>query len=175
MASHQWKQQTLEAHNKLRAKHGAPPLTWNEECYEFAKKQADACQSSNNLHHGNQGPSGSHGQNAFWSIPPRTAMEAVNDWYNEVNDPGYDFSNPGFGGGTGHFTQVVWKETKSVGMAKSDNGCYIIANYFPAGNMIMNGDERGCFEKNVLEEGSTLKCCVGPIWNNGEAASKVHK
>ena len=30
--------------------------------------------------------------------------EAVDMWYNEVNDPGYDFSNPGWDHGTGHFT-----------------------------------------------------------------------
>ena len=33
-----------------------------------------------------------------------TTGEAVDMWYNEVNDPGYDFENPGWDYGTGHFT-----------------------------------------------------------------------
>ena len=33
-----WIQATLAAHNELRAKHGAPPLEWCDECAEFAKK-----------------------------------------------------------------------------------------------------------------------------------------
>lgn len=40
---------------------------------------------------------------------------------------------------TGHFTQVVWKETKEfgIGYAKNNLGFeYITANYFPAGNYL---------------------------------------
>lgn len=33
----------------------------------------------------------------------------VHAWYNEINEPGYDFAKATFTGGTGHFTQVVWK------------------------------------------------------------------
>ena len=33
-----------------------------------------------------------------------TTGEAVDMWYNEVYDPGYDFENPGWDYGTGHFT-----------------------------------------------------------------------
>ena len=34
------------------------------------------------------------------------AVRATQSWYREINDPGYDFNNPGRKKGTGHFTQV---------------------------------------------------------------------
>ena len=38
-------------------------------------------------------------------------------WYNEIKD--YSYANPIFGMTTGHFTQLVWKGTKSVGFGVS--------------------------------------------------------
>ena len=49
----------------------------------------------------------------------------------------YDFKKPGFKSGTGHFTQVVWKETKVLGIAKAksnDGKIFVVARYHPAGN-----------------------------------------
>jgi Cysteine-rich secretory protein family len=47
----------------------------------------------------------------------------------------------------GHFTQVVWKSSKElgVGKAKSRSGrIYVVANYYPPGNY------QGQFAQNVL-------------------------
>ena len=71
--------------------------------------------------------------------------------YNEVCDPGYSFSSGGFSGGTGHFTQVVWKGSTELGIgrAESQEGsmkcAYIVGRYKPAGNMM------GDFPKNVAK------------------------
>ena len=65
-------------------------------------------------------------------------------WYEESVNPGYDYNNAGFGHGTGHFTQVVWKETTEIGCGES--GGWTCCRYLPAGNMSMPG----WFEKNVL-------------------------
>jgi len=61
-------------------------------------------------------------------------------WYDEVKD--YDFKNQGFKKGTGHFTQVVWKDTKEVGFGYADS--YVCARYAPPGNYA------GRFEENVF-------------------------
>jgi len=40
---------------------------------------------------------------------------------------------------TGHFTQVVWKESREVGIGRSrsrDGKWFVVANFFPAGNFI---------------------------------------
>lgn len=52
------------------------------------------------------------------------------------------------GTGTGHFTQVVWKNSKEIGVGKAfsrDNRVYVVALYYPAGNYV--GREN--YEKNV--------------------------
>ena len=54
--------------------------------------------------------SGDYGENLAMrgggsaEVDMRTTAAATDMWYNELNDPGYDFSAPGFGSGTGHFT-----------------------------------------------------------------------
>eukprot|EP00440_Ansanella_granifera_P042879 gb/GFBE01046489.1/.p1 GENE.gb/GFBE01046489.1/~~gb/GFBE01046489.1/.p1 ORF type:complete len:263 (+),score=71.13 gb/GFBE01046489.1/:1-789(+) len=148
----QWKQDTIDAHNAKRGLHqDTPPLEWSDECYISAKKQCDECQRISAMQHGTcGGPSGRHGQNIYWSSGPTigipsSADDAVAAWYSEIDEPGYDFEQPGYGPGIGHFTQVVWKGTQKVGMAMSDDGCFIIANYFPGGNVT----NAGYFEANV--------------------------
>ena len=58
--------------------------------------------------HGNcEGPSGAHGQNIYWISSGKATTEAATQaWYDELHDPGYNFDQPGFSSGTGHFTQV---------------------------------------------------------------------
>lgn len=69
--------------------------------------------------------------------------------YEEVKD--YNFRRGGWQGGTGHFTQVVWKGTKELGMARaktSDGGStYVVGRYRPAGNVI------NFMEDNVFPRG----------------------
>ena len=61
--------------------------------------------------------------------------------------------------GTGHFTQVIWKSTKKIGIAKQTRmhgnmKCtYIVARYSPAGNI------HGEFEKNVEKGGFNDSVC----------------
>ena len=89
----------------------------------------EVCQRSRKLFHGFcEGPSGGHGQNAYWHSASAKPEQAIQSWYDEVNKPGYDFKRHGFAKGTGHFTQVVWVDTRSVGMAVSKDGKYIVAN-----------------------------------------------
>lgn len=95
-------------------------------------------------------PDNKFGENVFWvgasspiKVDDALARRAVDAWYNEITD--YNFNNPGFSMGTGHFTQVVWKSSKSVGCgcAPKDNSMYCTCNYDPPGNIA------GQFEANV--------------------------
>ena len=74
-----------------------------------------------------------------------SGQQATDMWYKEIKD--YNFSKPGFGSKTGHFTQMVWASTTHMGAAKEVKGshCFVVANYLPPGNMNMRGE----FEKNV--------------------------
>lgn len=68
----------------------------------------------------------------------------------------YSWSDPGFSEATGHFTQLVWKDTQQVGCGRtfcgSDHGWYVVCEYLPAGNVI------GSFASEVgtLVKGATL-------------------
>ena len=73
-----------------------------------------------------------------------TGEMATNDWYNEVKSHNFkkDFQK-----NTGHFTQIIWKDTKEVGFGKASRGntYYVVANYYPPGNFL------GKYQDNVLK------------------------
>ena len=91
-------------------------------------------------------PNGKYGENLFMASGMEvTGAYPVEKWYSEIKN--YNFHNGAFSPSTGHFTQVVWKTSKGlgVGTAKSKNGgIYVVANYDPPGNF------RGAFKDNVL-------------------------
>jgi len=47
-----------------------------------------------------------------------TVTDGINAWANEAKD--YDYSNPVFSDITGHFTQLVWRNTSDIGCAMVD-------------------------------------------------------
>ena len=79
----------------------------------------------------------------FWASKPKDLAYGVQAWYDELTKPGYNYDDPEFSPGTGHFTQVVWKGTTHVGGARSSDGNYICCNYTPAGNWA------GAYQDNV--------------------------
>jgi hypothetical protein len=62
--------------------------------------------------------------------------KATQSWYDEIKD--YNFDQPGFSMQAGHFTQVVWKGSKQLGVgiafANNGNKAVVVANYYPPGN-----------------------------------------
>lgn len=62
-----------------------------------------------------------------------SAEEIVKLWYAEA--PRYNFSTPGPNPKCMNFTQMVWGNSSSVGMAISEDGRFAVANFYPAGNV----------------------------------------
>ncbi|KAF9384565.1 hypothetical protein CPB97_005561 [Podila verticillata] len=133
-------QSILDTHNKFRALHGAGPLTWNDKAAKFGNNWIQACKF--------QHSGGPFGENLAAGY--KDFKTSITAWYNEEKQ--YNYNNPGFSGATGHFTQVVWKDTKSVGCAKKfcpgNNWTIYICNYQAAGNIV--GNNGAYFRKNVL-------------------------
>ena len=128
----------LKTHNEYRAKHGSPPLTINEEINEIAQRYAEHLASIDIMQHSDNKLNGEElGENLYLCCGMQIdGAEMTRSWYEEIEQ--YDFNNPGFKKETGHFTQVIWKESKEVGFgyAQSASGAYFgVANYFPAGNI----------------------------------------
>ncbi|KAG0275900.1 hypothetical protein BGZ95_008237 [Linnemannia exigua] len=128
----------LASHNTLRAMHGAPAVTWNADAAKFGDNWLQSCEFK---HSG-----GKYGENL--AAGHKDFPTAIKAWYDEVNK--YKFSSPGFTGGTGHFTQVVWKSTKTIGCARRTcpKWTVYICEYDPPGN-IVTSDNR-YFKDNVL-------------------------
>jgi len=135
----------LAAHNSWRAKYGVPPLQWSAKLADVAQHWADhlASTSCTPGHSGNQ-----YGENVYWGSPvqwsngrsevsPTSAQTVVDSWGNEVEY--YDYSDNSCHATCGHYTQVVWKDTKEVGcgMAVCGNKAQIwICSYDPPGNAV---------------------------------------
>ncbi|XP_067940798.1 uncharacterized protein [Watersipora subatra] len=150
----------LAAHNEKRKKHGVSKLKLNQTLCLLAENWAKVLLSSGNLKHSNAEHNGSPlGENIAAKTSTGThceytAHEAVDQWYSEIKD--YDFSGHSTGIKTGHFSQVVWKDSKELGVAMVSKGgkCIVVANYHPAGNYV------GKYKENVFPMKSTVKSVV---------------
>lgn len=144
-----WKTQILERHNFYRAQHCAPALVWDDEIAASAQSWSDGCVFT---HDGVAGTG--FGENLAGGIVGENAGAAVDMWYNEVFQ--YDFANQGFSFQTGHFTQVVWKNTTRVGCGVSQCPGSIFGWPPEQGNALMYscryaapGNFSGQYEQNV--------------------------
>jgi len=134
-------QTVLETHNKYRAKHGAPPLKLSPDLCKVSQAWVNTLAKKDKMEHSMSG----YGENCFWgSNDVKEGNVPVETWYSEVKD--FDFKRGDYVKGTGHFTQVVWKESKELGVAKAlskSGATYVICTYEPAGNF------QGIFPANV--------------------------
>jgi hypothetical protein len=89
---------------------------------------------------------GSYGENLAQGYATPTL--AIDSWADEESD--YNYEKRKFSIEVGHFTQLVWKNTTSVGCGAADcdsAGWLLICEYWPPGNVI------GEFGRNVGKPG----------------------
>ena len=135
---------TTEAHNAARqnvqppADPAIPPLGWSDDLAAVARGHAEKCTFE---HSG--GPFGENLFAAVGVVP--TPQDVVNSWVSEVAD--YDYASNSCSGVCGHYTQVVWRDSVSVGCAAmsctqnspfggSDPWINWVCNYDPPGNFV---------------------------------------
>ncbi|PGH34358.1 recyclin-1 [[Emmonsia] crescens] len=137
----------LAVTNRYRRDHNATALTWNRTLEASSRHWARQCHWAHST----------SGENLAMGYANVTT--AVQAWGDERTL--FDFDKPRFTHETGHFSQLVWKGTKTVGCARfhcgdyanrvdDDDvddayGWYVVCQYFPVGNII--GGE--FFEENV--------------------------
>ncbi|GIM05898.1 hypothetical protein Vretimale_10304 [Volvox reticuliferus] len=141
----------LAEHNKDRALHGCPALTWNDTLAKASQAWAETLAAALcGLRHSS---ASNYGENLYAMLSnwPLVASDmlctpAVKGWYSEVKS--YVFSatpytdNQANFAKIGHFTQVVWKSTTQVGCGAAlgdDNYCLVVVcRYTPPGNINSN-------------------------------------
>ena len=142
----------LELHNEARKDVGSPPLVWSEKLEKqallYAKILARKDEKQNMKHSKtNDGENMTYSYSAeskdgvmtpTFSTTPLT--DASVGWYEEIKHYRYSkIKRRRIGPPIGHYTQMVWKSTKKVGIAHAvskKGSVYVVARYFPAGNFV---------------------------------------
>lgn len=135
-------QQLITLHNKVRADVGVGPVTWSRELAVYAQEWANHLASTNcSLQH--RPPTGKwkceYGENLFMGTAGHFGVaDAVTSWEDEkkyYHGQTLDRSN---WYESGHYTQMVWRESQHIGCAKAEcNGkVIIVCNYDPPGNVL---------------------------------------
>jgi hypothetical protein len=134
--------------NAYRAKHQAPPLTWDTTIQPFSQQYAEQLLATNTFKHsGNAlyGENLAYFQNYGTDVLTLLKL-SVDNWYNEVAL--YDYTKPQFSEATGHFTALVWKSCTSFAMGIAidlpTKTALVTYNCLPPANYI------GEFSKNVF-------------------------
>ena len=124
--SPQQAQEILSLHNQVRQQHQAQPLQWDPQLAQFAQQWADQCVFEHSS-------SPDMGENL--AMGHRSFADAFWDWYNE--SASYDYYSGEGSGVVGHFTQIVWDTTTSLGCASANCGSTLyVCEYAPPGNWV---------------------------------------
>jgi uncharacterized protein YkwD len=125
-------QEMLAAHNAVRAKVSVPALSWSHELATVAQEWADELIAKNQFAHH---PHPRYGENLFEiSGASATPSRVVDAWASEATN--YEYRTNTCRGRCGHYTQIVWRDTKTVGcaVARGHNREVWVCEYDPHGN-----------------------------------------
>ncbi len=125
-------QALLDAHNQARATHCARPLVWSNALATTAQEWANSLRDN--------GCGFDHSKTAYGeNLAAGTNLSAANAvalWYDEERL--YNYKKAAFSMKTGHFTQVVWAGSRSLGCGSSEcQGMRLwVCHYDPPGNVV---------------------------------------
>lgn len=133
----------LKDQNAARAAVGAAPLAWSDALAKDAAAYARTLADTRRFQHAEQpqGP-GREGENLWTGTRGAYSYdEMVGHWVAEKKDvlplPVPQSSRTGRFGDVGHYTQIVWRATTTVGCAMASNATddYLVCRYAPPGNV----------------------------------------
>lgn len=130
-------QLALDFHNQKRLEVGSPALQWSTELAAYAQKWANHLANDNHCQLDHT-VDNKYGENLFGgSGVTYTALFASQDWYGEKQKYTYGVLTDANWYATGHYTQMVWRNTTQIGMGQANcagGGSVIAAEYYPPGN-----------------------------------------
>ena len=134
--------QAITLHNRARREVGTEPLTWSSALAAYAQEWADhlastGCKMEHRPQYGSWKQE--HGENLLiGTIGYHGVVDAVAAWESEKGNYHGDPIDMSKLSGSGHYTQLVWRNTKQLGCAKVECGSkvIIVCNYDPPGNVL---------------------------------------
>ena len=131
----------LDKHQTYRDELKLPALSWSATLAEDALAWAQHLASIDKGEH-DESIRGQEGENLWWGTAGAFSYsQMVEMWGNEKRSFKYD-TYPNCttkrSAVVGHYTQIVWKNTQSVGCALASNGRtdFLVCRYSPPGNII---------------------------------------
>ncbi len=125
------------AHNDYRKALGISDLVWDEKVALYAQDWANQLKKQNcSPYHRNPNK---YGENIAWASGKNLSTEeVVKMWYDEVQNYDYKTNSCKKGKVCGHYTQVVWRNSKRLGCGMASCGIsqVWVCNYDPPGNYI---------------------------------------
>jgi pathogenesis-related protein 1 len=124
----------LAAHNSVRGRVGRAALVWSDRLAARAQEWADTLLARKQFVHR---PNSTYGENLFEITGmSATSAQVVSSWAGESRN--YDYHANKCSGVCGHYTQIVWGDTKEAGCAVARGGGreVWVCNYDPPGNWI---------------------------------------
>ncbi|XP_037045821.1 Golgi-associated plant pathogenesis-related protein 1-like [Bradysia coprophila] len=143
--SKEFKKHCLDEHNRLRAMHHAPPLKLSLELSKIAQGWANKLAKDEKIYYSTY----EFGENIYSCTGdrPSASTDAVKAWYDEIKYWDWKKMSGNGKGETGHFTQLIWKRSKEIGVAAAyskDGRLFVVVEYNPPGNFT------GRYWENVL-------------------------
>lgn len=133
----------LSLHNRERLGLGVPPLKWNAVLAQSAQTWANHLAATGAFEHAAESPSNPEGENLWEGTKGAYRLEQrIDAWIREKRyfKPGTfpDNSKTGNVEDVGHYTQVAWRNTSTVGCAQASgfNKDVLVCRYSNAGNYI---------------------------------------
>ncbi len=122
----------LDAHNAVRRRAGVAALVWSDRLAAAAEHWANTLVTNNKFEHNTNTP---YGENLFEIIGgSATPGEIVFEWAAEEKN--YNHATNSCSKVCGHYTQIVWRNSRKVGcaVARRGNVEICVCEYDPPGN-----------------------------------------
>ena len=131
----------LAEHNSARDEAGVPRLAWSGKLAREAQGWAQVLAREGRMRHASHAESGSAGENlwmgsAGYFVPDAMIGAFVDEKRHYVHAAFPQVSKTGRWEDVGHYTQVVWRDTREVGcaVARGQRDDFLVCRYWPAGN-----------------------------------------
>lgn len=132
--------EVLRTHNDLRAQYGAAPLAWDPALADGAQGYVNILSRTGQLVHAPREGRGTVRENISQGLPNYRASQLLDNWLNERRYfvPGTfpNVSTTGDWYQVGHFSQMLWPTTTTVGCARGvgAGSSWLVCRYNPGGN-----------------------------------------